>query len=257
MKLPILVFVSIVVFCFACNTKKIDHLTAENDSLRLELQKAKSMVAKIEVLAMQIDSMEGLHQVAFGAVEGKLLHEAMASKIGSINTHVIAMDKNIQSLQRQLRSSRHENTAYVMMMDAVKSELEIRVSEVAVLEGSIADVEQTNEEIIKEKEQAVTQLLSQVNEKQLALAGLEDRLHKLEITFRNAEAEAVYARAVAVEESARKTRLAPARKREALTEALELYKKAKALGKAEAHLNIEALEKFETARSQTRRLQAL
>lgn len=230
---------------------------AQNDSLRIELEKTKSIVAKYEELTTQIDSMEGLHNIAFGAIQGKLPHEAMISKIGAINTHVIAMDQNIQSLQRQLRSSRHENSAYVMMMDAVKSELEIRVSEVAVLEGSIADVELTNEEIIMEKEQAVSQLLSQVNEKQEALAGLEDRLHKLEITFRNAEAEAVYARAVAVEQSARKTRLAPARKREALTEALELYKKARALGKTEAHVNIEALEKFETARSQTRSVQAL
>jgi hypothetical protein len=244
----ILVFACLIVLS-ACNSGKIEKLTAQNDSLRLELKQAQSILNNFAAVTASLDSLEGIRKVVSSKVNGKSAHEVMASKIYAINEHVLATDKAIKSLDHQLKSSRYENSAYVMMMDAVKSELQIRVSEVSVLEGNIADVEQHNEEITLEKEKTVSELLSKVNEKQLALASLEDRLHRMESNFRNAEAEAVYARAIAVEESARKTRLAPAKKKEALNEALELYKKAKALGKVEADLNIQALQKTESTRS--------
>ncbi len=249
MNARVVLFLLAAVVCAACNTQKIDNLARQNDSLRTELARSQAIIADFAKLTASIDSMRGLRQVTFTRINGSTAHEAMSSKIRAINNHVFETEKLIKSLHSQLKSSKYENSAYVMMMDAVKSELQIRVSEVAVLEGNIADIEQTNQEISTEKEVAVTTLLSQVNEKQQALAELEQRLHRLESDFRNIEAEAVYARALAVEESARKTRLAPAKKREALTEALELYKKAKALGKMEASANIQALQKFETARA--------
>lgn len=243
------VLIASVILTSACSSKRIERLSAQNDSLRMELAKAQSIIHTFTAINASLDSLEGLRKVAVSQETHATPHAQMASRIHAINKHVVESDQKINSLDKQLRSTRHENSAYVMMLDAVKSELQIRVDEVAVLEGNIADVEQMNEDVRWEKEKAVSELLGQVNAKQQALTGLEDRLHKLEVTFRNAEAEAVYARAVAVEESARKTRLAPAKKRESLNEALELYKKAKALGKAEAELNIRALEKSEPARS--------
>lgn len=233
----------------ACSNERLNRLTAQNDSLRMELAKAQSIIHTFSAINASLDSLDGLRNVVASHKEHEAPQAQMASRIHAINKHVVEAGEKINSLEKQLKSTRHENSAYVMMLDAVKSELQIRVDEVTVLEGSIADVEQMNEDVRWEKEKVVTELLGQVNAKQEALTGLEDRLHKLEITFRNTEAEAVYARAVAVEESARKTRLAPGKKRESLKEALELYKKAKSLGKAEAEINIRVLEKTEPARS--------
>ncbi|HEY0656536.1 MAG TPA: hypothetical protein VGD65_25560 [Chryseosolibacter sp.] len=238
-----------IVSLSACTSRKIDRLSAQNDSLRLELEKAQSIIRTFSAINASLDSLDGLRNVVAAHGKHDAPHAAMASRIHAINQHVVETDKKVSSLDKQLRSSRHENSAYVMMVDALKNELQIRVDEVTILEGNIADVEQANEEVKWEKEQAVTKLLAEVATKKIELTGLEDRLHKLEVTFRDTEAEAVYARAVAVEQSARKTRFAPARKKESLNEALELYKKAKALGKAEAEVNIRALEKSESARS--------
>lgn len=238
-----------VVLLSACSGNKLDRLAAQNDSLRMELKKAQSVISNYSVITASLDSLEGLRKVVSAQTKHEPAHAVMASRIHAINKHVIETDQKINSLDKQLKSTRHENSAYVMMVDALKSELQIRVDEVTILEGNITDVEQMNEEVKWEKEQAVSQLLNEVNAKKLALTGLEDRLHQLEITFRNTEAEAVYARAVAVEESARKTRLAPGRKRESLNEALELYKKARSLGKTEAESNIRALEKTEPVKS--------
>jgi hypothetical protein len=251
-----LLFISVLTLS-SCNNKKLERLTFQNDSLKLELKKAQAILTNYEEVTASVDALEGLRKVIPVDAISKTTHKAMASKIEAIHEHVLTSDKTIKSLDHQLKSSRYENSAYIMMVDAVKSELQIRVDEVTVLEGNIAAVERQNQEISREKEKVVSELLSKVNDKQIALSGLEDRLHRMEASFRNAEAEAVYARAVAVEQSARKTRLAPAKKKLTLSEALELYKKARALGKVEADLNIQALEQTETARSIANIAQAL
>ena len=238
-----------VIFLSSCNNKKLDILSAQNDSLRQELQQAQAVISQFTKISASLDSLEGLRKVTIAKKIQRPVHEVMASKITKINEHVLASDSKIKSLDHQLKSTRYENSAYIMMIDAVKSELQIRVDEVTTLEKNIDVVEQQNQELSVEKERIVSDMLAKVNEKQVALSSLEDRLHHMEKNFRNAEAEAVYARAIAVEESARKTRFAPAKRKLALTEALELYKKAKALGKAEADLNIQQLEKNELART--------
>lgn len=233
---------------FSCNDAKYDALARQNDSLRHELQKAESVIAKFSSVSKALDSLEGFKSVAKRSATGAP-HEVMASRIHGIHDHVVRTEAKVNSLDKALRSTRHENSAYVMMVDALKSELQIRVDEVTVLEGNITDVESMNEELKSENEKAVNGLLSTINEKQTLLAGLQSRLDKLQVDFRHTEAEAVYARAQAVEESARKTRFAPVKRKEAFAEALELYKKAKSLGKAEAEFNIQSLEKVETASS--------
>ena len=240
-----------IIFLSSCNSKKLEMLSAQNDSLRLELKQAQAMIAHFTKVSASLDSLEGLRKVTSPRTVAKPAHEVMASKISEINEHVLTTDSKIKALDHQLKSTRYENSAYIMMIDAVKSELQIRVDEVTVLEKNMDAVEQQNQELSVEKERIVADMLAKVNEKQVALASLEDRLHLMENNFRNAEAEAVYARAIAVEESARKTRFAPAKRKLALTEALELYKKAKALGKTEADLNIQELEKNELARTTT------
>ena len=57
------------------------------------------------------------------------------------------------------------------------------------------------------------------------------------------EADAFYTRAVAVEEAANRTKLAPRKKKQTLKEAVELYRKALSLGKNEAQAKITEIEK--------------
>jgi len=57
------------------------------------------------------------------------------------------------------------------------------------------------------------------------------------------EADAYFARAQAVEETANRTKLAPKKKKASYQEAIELYKKSLSLGKKEAQAKITALQK--------------
>ncbi|HYC87376.1 MAG TPA: hypothetical protein VEB86_19220, partial [Chryseosolibacter sp.] len=84
---------------------------------------------------------------------------------------------------------------------------------------------------------------AQIEAKQQELALIEARVQELMIQSKMSEADAYFTRAQAVEEAANRTRLAPKKKKETLKEAVELYKKALSLGKAEAQAKITELEK--------------
>ena len=85
---------------------------------------------------------------------------------------------------------------------------------------------------------------TQIEAKTQELAFIEARVQELMIQSKVSEADAYYfTRAVAVEEAANRTKLAPRKKKETLKEAVELYKKALSLGKNEAQAKIDELEK--------------
>jgi len=84
---------------------------------------------------------------------------------------------------------------------------------------------------------------AQIETKTQELALIEARVQELMIQSKMTEADAYYARGQAVEEAANRTKLAPRKKKETYREAVELYKKALSLGKAEAQDKITELEK--------------
>jgi hypothetical protein len=96
---------------------------------------------------------------------------------------------------------------------------------------------------VKLQEAEMADVQAKIEAKQQELSLLEAKVNTLVENFKVSEAEAYYARAKAVEEAARRTKLAPNKKKETYREALELYKKSLSMGKQEAKKNIAALEK--------------
>ena len=72
---------------------------------------------------------------------------------------------------------------------------------------------------------------------------LQQQLAEVQVTSRQTEADAYFARAQAVEETANRTRFAPRKKKASRKQALELYKLAFQMGKEEAQPRILELEK--------------
>ena len=93
------------------------------------------------------------------------------------------------------------------------------------------------------KEYVVKDINIKISEKQQELLLLEARIEAMVNSFKVTEADAYYARARAVEEAAKRTKLAPQKKNDTYREALELYKRALSLGKQEAKEDIADLEK--------------
>jgi hypothetical protein len=156
-------------------------------------------------------------------------------------------EEKIQAIQNALKSSNMVSSAYLMLVDALKSEVQLRVDELIKLNEAVRIYEDENailEGTIEVRADEVNEISRQASIKEQELLLLETRIQALADNFKVTEADAYYARAKAVEEIARRTKLAPHKKRETYNEAVELYKKALSLGKSQARGDLARLESF-------------
>jgi len=243
----ILPFALVLVFLLsACDFKENERLRVENDSLRKELDTRHTMVGVMRDVKGLIDSIDASRHVLRADLNEGMSYNNFSSRLKNINDYVKKTADKLKSVEKQLRSSNKKASAYLLMMDALKSELEIRVQEVNSLEAAVAQYKAENKglvETVKLQQTEMAEMQNKIEAKQQELSILEAKVTELVDNFKVSEAEAYYARAKAVEEAANKTRLAPRRKKETYREALELYKKALSLGKKEARKNITSLEK--------------
>lgn len=230
----------------ACGKKEIETLRAENDSLRGELVSKNEMVSVMKTVKDLIDSIDVSRKVLRMDLNEGMSPDAVATRLRDINDYVKNTQNHISTVEKQLRATSKQNNGYIMMMDALKSELGIRVQEVASLESAIEEYKKENEGLVKTvklQQAEMTEMQTKIEAKQQELAFLDAKVKNMVSEFQVSEADAYFARAKAVEEAANRTRLAPRKKKETYREALELYKKALSLGKKEAQQRITNLEK--------------
>jgi chromosome segregation ATPase len=237
------------VLCSACNSKEkleIQRLRTENDSLRAELQTRYAMVEVMNDIKILMDSIDDNRKVLRSDLREGTTFEYFTDRLKDINKYVKNTEAKIADIQKKMKRSNRDATAYLMMVDALKSELSIRVEEIATLEASVAQIRDENTGLVntvKLQEVQMSDMASKIETREQELKLLEAKVTEMIENFKVTEAEAYYARAKAVEEAAKRTRLARSKKKETYREALELYKKAYSLGKKEARANIRDLEK--------------
>jgi chromosome segregation ATPase len=229
----------------ACGTKENERLRVENDSLRKELDTKQAMVGVMRNVKDLIDSIDASRHTLRLDLNDGMSYDNFSTRLKDINDYVKKTAEKISTVEKQLKSSQTKVSAYQLMMDALKSELEIRIREVASLETAVEEYKAENAGLVKTvklQQTEIAEMQNKIEAKQQELSLLEAKVTEMVSTFKMSEAEAYYARAKAVEEAASKTRLAPRRKKETYKEAIELYKKALSLGKEEAKNRITQLE---------------
>jgi len=229
-----------------CNSKEIARLQSENDSLRSELSARHGMLTSLKDVRGLLDSIDANRNSLRTNLSEGTSYENFASRLKDINEFVKMSEEKINLIQTALKNSKHEASAYLMLVDALKSEVQIRVDEIVKLEQEVVKYQEENHGLLKEiklKEDEVREINIKISEKQQELLLLESRIEAMARSFKVTEADAYYARARAVEEAANRTKLAPHKKRDTYKEALELYKRALSLGKQEAKVDIANLEK--------------
>lgn len=246
LKLAIPSLLILVALMTGCNTQEIARLQTENDSLRNELSSRHSMLTSLKDVSGLLDSIDASRNSLRTNLSEGTSYEEFTSRLKSINEFVKMSEQKINMIQTALKNSKHEASAYLMLVDALKSEVQIRVDEIVMLEQEVSKYQAENEgllEAIKMKEDEVEEINIKISQKQQELLLLESRIEAMAKNFKVTEADAYYARARAVEEAANRTKLAPSKKRETYKEALELYKRSLSLGKQEAKVDIANLEK--------------
>ena len=236
----------ILVLLAGCNTKEIARLQVENDSLRNELASRYNVLTNLTDVRGLLDSIDANRNSLRTNLSEGTSYEEFTTRLKDINEFVKMSEEKINLIQNALKNSKHEASAYLMLVDALKGEVQLRVDEIVTLEEEVTRFKAENEgllQAIKMKEDEVKDINIKISEKQQELLLLEARIEAMVNSFKVTEADAYYARARAVEEAAKRTKLAPQKKNDTYREALELYKRALSLGKQEAKEDIANLEK--------------
>jgi chromosome segregation ATPase len=236
----------ISIFALAsCKQEENRMLRAENDSLRGELVSRNDMVAVMKDVKFLIDSIDLSRKSLRADLHDGMSYDNFTGRLRDINSYVKETQSRLTKVERQLGKTNKNASAYLMMVDALKSELSIRIQEVASLETAVSEYKKENEGLVNQVKLQQTEMADmqqKIEEKQQELAILDAKVKEMVGTFKMTEADAYFARAQAVEEAANRTKLAPRKKKETYREALELYKKALSLGKKEAKARITKLE---------------
>lgn len=237
---------SVALLLLSCDAKKSERLQAENDSLRNELEKRYSVMVMMKDITVLLDSIDESRNALHINLREGTTYEEVTDRLTDINKYVKRTSDKIMSMEQDLRSAKGESDAYLMMVVALKDELSMRAAEVAQLEKQVVDYQQENKGLVKtvklqEHELANMHVLISTKKQELNL--LEAKVEEMVDNFKVSEAEAYFARGQAIEEAAKRTKLAPGKKKETYKEALALYKKAFELGKQDAQAKVTELEK--------------
>lgn len=240
--LLILSFGAIMAGCAGNNEK----MQSQIDSLRVELQASQEFSNTLQEVGVLMDSIDANRQLLrVNMVEGTT-YEDYTSRMKDINNYVKDTQRKIEDLEKSLKKSKGSMNKNLAIIEGLKKDLESKNKEIMLLQEQVEKYRNENENLVntvslqgKEIDEQEAELVTKREE----LSLIEERIQQLMVSSKVNEADGYYARGVAVEEAARRTKLAPRKKKDTYKEAIELYKKALSLGKAEAQERITELEK--------------
>ena len=223
-------------FLFSCNSGEIKKLQTQNDSLRNLLKAGNNVVSTIVTVNSLLDSIDATRNVMrVDHAEGQ---GDYAARMSELKEYIELTEDKIGELEAEMVETNVNSGTYLAIIDALKDEIRVRNEEM----GLIAENADLNEDL-KLKAVQLEDVESRLEVKKTELKLLEIHIKELVKRMNISEAEGLYAQGAAMEEAARRTKLAPHKRKETYREALELYEKSVAKGKKEAQAKVDELRK--------------
>lgn len=245
MKKHLLLTVAVATLLVACGPSEKEKLRSEVDSLRSELQINQQMAQKLNEIGVLMDSIDANRQVLrLNVVEG-ISKEDYVNRMEGLKNYVRSTEDKIEELEGTLKKSKSSNRAFTAAIKKLKSEIEFKNQEIASLTETINKYKAENENLVKITETQgldILDKLQQIETKRQEVAALEQRIDDVSAKAKEAIASGYLAHAKTVEQMADKIKFAPKKKKAALTESLELYRKAALYGSTEATAQIERIQ---------------
>jgi chromosome segregation ATPase len=234
-------------FIISCTPKEeIARVQAQNDSLRNELITAQNMLYTFKDVSSLIDSIDiSRNDLRVNIVEGTPYKDYTA-RLREINDYVKRSEEKISALEKKLKAARHKSGAYELMVMALKDELSIARDEITALETRVNQIMKDNTDLnktVKFQQASLEDAQLQLDEKFEEVKAFEVQIKELTDKLEISEANANFAQGQALEKSARKTKLAPKKKRNLYKQALDFYRKAHAAGHPQAADKVKELER--------------
>lgn len=247
MKTRFAVVVIITSLMASCGLKQENEkMLAKIDSLNTELAFQQQMTSVLENVGVLLDSIDESRNALKLNMEMGTTYDDFSTRLSEINQYVKDSEKKIDEMERSLAKSNSASKAYAATISRLKKELTEKTEQIAQLEATVAQYQAENKELVSMVELQTAELndkTSQIESKRQELEMLEVRITELLTQSKVSQADSYYMRAQAAEEAARRTQLAPKKKKESYKEALDLYQKAFDLGRADAKLKIDDLAK--------------
>mgnify|MGYP000397918039 FL=1 len=242
----LLYILPLVALLAGCDKAEKETLQKQVDSLNLELERSHQMSKTLSEVGTLMDSIDASRQLLrVNMVEGTT-YDDYAARMKNLNSYIKETQAKIEKLEKSLKGSKANESAYAKTIRDLKKSLTSKTEEVVLLQEQVEKYRNENQNLVTTvglQEAEIVDKQAQIEAKNQELALIEARVQELMIQSKMSEADAYYTRALAVEEAANRTKLAPRKKKDTLREAIELYKKALSLGKNEAQAKIDELEK--------------
>lgn len=242
-----MLMLSVVGVMMSCrDLRKQERVQQVIDSLQTELATNQKLTATLTEVGTLIDSIDANRKVLrLSMAEGTNV-ENYTSRMWEINQYVHQAQRKIELLEKEASTAKNNSIDYSKAIRKLKGDLDARSQELNAVKELVEQYKNENVNLVSTVNLQKAELddkLQQLKTKQQELSNLQAQINELLVKSTADQGDAYFARAVAVEETANRTRFAPRKKKNTRKEALELYKLALAFGKEEAKERIAGLEK--------------
>ena len=218
----------------------------ENEELRAELNRALVAAATLEEVGSLMDSIDLARNALKLELEAGTDYDDYIKRMEDINEYVASSEAKIDELEMELSKYTSSNQAYLKTISRLKKEVSEKATEIKDLELMVEKYRtesQTMANVVEMQEAEIFDLNDQIDLKTEELEYIEARIEELMKKSQMNEADSYFALGEALEEAAKRTRLAPRKRKETYKEAIEYYKKSLAFGREDAQERIDELEK--------------
>lgn len=224
-------------FLFAsCDSAKLKKLEAENDSLKHELKSGGQVVKALVSVNTLLDSIDATRNLMRMNQADGMEKKGYDQRMVELKDYIKQTEEKLGELEASMIETNVNSDSYIIIISALKDELRIRNEELGLIEENS---ELNNEVMLKGVQLEDVEARLDVKKTELKL--LELQIKELIKRMGISEAEGLFAQAGAMEEAARRTKLAPFKRKQTYREALALYEKSLAKGKKEAKAKIDEL----------------
>jgi chromosome segregation ATPase len=222
-----------------------EQLEMENEELRAELTRAQMAVNTLEEVGTLIDSIDQARNTLSLELEAGTNYDDYLKRMNAINEYVTDTEAKLLRLENELSTTDAKNQAYIRTIARMKKDLAAQSEEISKLQLTVEEYKKENNDlmnIVDMREEQILDLEDEIGMKLEELDLLETKIQEMMKKSQMSEADSYFALGEAMEEAARRTKLAPRKKKETYREAIEYYKKAQAFGREDASEKITALE---------------
>ncbi len=242
MKTPLIALL-LVSALWSCDTKKITTLEQKVDSLNVVLVASREVEETMNEVGALIDSIDASRSsLRIKMIEGSSYADYV-TRLRDINIYVKRTEEKLNALEESTKKSSKSSASAVRRL---KADLKKTFDELVELQLQLASMREENLRLwtkVNEKDSLLSMKDQVIKLREGDVASLEQLVNDTNEANKLAVADLYYAQAAALETVANRTQFAPRKKKQARSEALELYKLSLSLGKMEAQTKIDELEK--------------